>query len=42
MTPEQLKALQNNELAIQAMHSWKLGLLTIESAASLLKQAIGK
>lgn len=42
MTPEQLKALQNSELAREAINSFKLGLLTIESAASLLKQSVGK
>ena len=41
MTPEQLNALQNSDLAREAINSFKLGLLTIESTSSLLKQAIG-
>lgn len=42
MTPEQLSKLTVNDLAIEAVNSWKLGLITTVTAASLLKQALGE
>jgi len=42
MTPEQIKLLVNSDLAREALNSHKLGLLSLESTSSILKEIVSK